>query len=527
MLVMMLTLFSCDDKLGEINIDPTRSSDVNPENQLVYAQLWFSGELETQERTSTFYLLSMMQQLAGPWYMRLGGAYIHEALPMAVLWERSYPYSILNIVDAVERTNDLPDRTNLNAMCRIVKVYSFARLTDIYGDIPYFDAGKGHILGISRPKYDSQEEIYDDFLKELKEASEQLDAGKDQVATEIFYGGNISSWKKFANSLRLRLAMRLVKVDPERARTEAEEAFNAQGGVFTSNDDICMTRHMDVQNTYADLRGNSMSAAINQQTASAKVNTTLLETLRSTSDPRLDPMVRCYRENVPLRIFEREDITAQVRATMTGGNLVGVNPGRMTYEDWQNARNIILASGATYSAQNADIKAELNNFFFRNNAPFFHLTYAEVELLLADAAVRLGTNLGGSASEHYERGVTAAIRQLSLFPGGPAISDAVIQSFLANNALQAGNELNQINTQLWIALLLNGPETFANWRRSGYPALAATPRATNPVSTSQTIPRRFEYPLTEREQNTESFRGAVDRMGGTDSWNNRVWWDKE
>src|SRR5690606_729160 len=124
---------------------------------------------------------------------------------------------------------------------------------------------------------------------------------------------------------------------------------------------------------------------------------------------------------------------------------------------------------------------------------------------------------------HYTRGVEAAMQQLSLYPGGPVITSAEINNFLNENPLAAGEELKQINTQLWITLMLNGPELFANWRRTGYAELVAAP---NNESTSLTIPRRFEYPLSEKEQNGENVQTAISRIGG-DDWTKRVWWDQE
>src|SRR5687768_11291330 len=113
-------------------------------------------------------------------------------------WNNTYNNDVVNIVDAVTRTSDDPKKSNMNAVCRIMKVYEFARLTDVYGDIPYTEAGKAYSDGITRPVFDTQEAIYTDFFKELAEASAQLDASKDAVTGDLFYQGNIGAWKKFA-----------------------------------------------------------------------------------------------------------------------------------------------------------------------------------------------------------------------------------------------------------------------------------------------------------------------------------------
>jgi hypothetical protein len=520
LLVAVVLLSSCS-KFGDLNTDPTKSSNINPENQLIFAQLWFSGDLSTQERTNSIVLMPMMQQLGAVYYARVGGMYIKDATRLWVMWENSYQNDVVNIVDAVERTKNVSSKTNLNAICRIMKVYTFARLTDLYGDIPYSQAGSAYYTQVKRPVYDTQKDIYDNFLQELKAASAQLDPAKDVVANEIFYKGNITAWKKFANSLRIRLALRLAKRDKEKATKEIQEAYQADGGVMTSNTDICMTRHLDIQNNYTDLRGNSVSVAINQQSGMPKIIATFLNQLKNTNDPRINYIPRCYKQNSPLKPFDREDITAQLKASSVG--LVGSNPGKYVYDDWVGPVAIKLANGTNYNAVNGDIKCELNTCFIRNNAPFLHLTYAELELSLADASVRLGITLGDDAATHYRKGVEAAMKQLSLYPGGPVIPDAEIADFITQHPLQAGTELKQINHQLWIALMLNGPEIFANWRRSGFPELQATP---NNESTATSIPRRFQYPLSEKEQNATNVQRAIAIIG-EDDWQKRVWWDKE
>ncbi|MBC7868259.1 MAG: SusD/RagB family nutrient-binding outer membrane lipoprotein [Gloeobacteraceae cyanobacterium ES-bin-316] len=520
--ILIITVGACN-KFEDMNIDPTRSSNLNPALQLAQTQLQFSGDLEQNERLGVLETMPMIQHMAGAWGNQWGGMYVKQQQYLSLIWERDYPGKILNIVDAVNRTKNNPAQSNLHAMCRIMKVYLFSRLTDLYGDIPYAEAGTAYINGIGRPKYDRQEDIYKDFFKELKEASAALDFAKDKNTQDLFYKGDVTQWKKFANSLHLRLAMRLAKRDPILAKQEVEAAFNS--GVFTSNNDICKLGHENVQNDYVDIRGNGLSAAINQgDIIPYRLCNTLVNTMKATNDPRLDYIARYYIDN-PFRPFERIDITAQVKAQV---GVSGVNSGNFIWDDFKNSFEITVPEmgGAAYTVTNNIQKVQLANFLIANNAPFLHLTYAEVEFLLADACFRFGISLGGTYTEHYKKGLAAACNQLALFPGGPVIPEAKITQFQNDNPLQVDKELEIINTQLWEALLMNGPEAYANWRRSGFPRLL--PGFYPGYSTVNTIPRRFEYPLSEKVQNLENVNAAIQRIdGGVDDWTKRVWWDKE
>ncbi|MGS2741582.1 SusD/RagB family nutrient-binding outer membrane lipoprotein [Sinomicrobium sp. M5D2P17] len=512
-----IVLGACND-FGDTNIDPIRSSNLDPEKQLNLVQLSYSGGLGVNERTSVMLTMPLVQHVGGIWANRYGQFYIYNKPYMAYPWENTFNAHLLNIVDAVERTNAQDGQSNLNAICRIMKVYLFARFTDLYGDIPYSEAGKGYNEGIVRPVYDRQEDIYNDFFKELSEASAQLDPSADNIENDFFYDGNIEAWRKFANSLHLRLAMRLVKVDPQRAKEEAKKAYDA--GVLENNSETCMMQHEDIQNDYQDIRGNGLSAALNQSEELSRISNTLIDIMRESNDPRLPEIARYYK-TYAFRPFDRTDITQQVSEVI---GFTGVNSNEYLWDNWQAEFEITLPSGETYMVTNNEQKAQIANFLIANNAPYLHLTYAEVEFLLADATLRFGQEFGESAQGHYENGVRAALQQLSFFPGGPTFTDTQIDDFIQSVPLIPGRELEVVNTQLWIALLLNGPEAFANWRRTGYPVL---PSSVTGESTTTTTPRRFEYPLTEQEQNAIHYQEAVDRLGGEDTWNARVWWDVE
>ncbi|GAA4312228.1 SusD/RagB family nutrient-binding outer membrane lipoprotein [Mucilaginibacter gynuensis] len=522
LLAVTTLLVSCKkfEDFGDTNTDPTKSSNLDPVNQLVLTQLRFSGELTINERTSIIMTMPLVQQIGGAYYTRYGFEYVKNRQYMSEMWELGYPNDVLNIVDAVERSAKDPLKTNLNAMCRIMKVYIFARITDLYGDIPYKQAGQAYISGIIRPEFDSQQDIYNDFFKELTEASAQLDASKDNVAADIFYKGNVAAWKKFANSLHLRLAMRLSKVDPDKAKTEVQAAYAA--GVFTDAADNCITNHADVQNSYADIRGNGVSVAINQypDEGRPRICSTFIKTMTDSNDPRLQYIARNYWVN-PDKPSERLDVTDQVKAKM---GIIGVGPGKYNYDDFLGAIEVDLGNGRVVQVPNNGQKVQLANWMITNDAPYFHITYAETELLLAEATQRWGLSLGVNAKTHFENGVSAAMKQLALFKGGPVISDTQIQNFKTDNPLPPGNEVRAIDTQLWVALLLNGPEAYANWRRTGFPVLES---AANAESTVTTTPRRFEYPLTETEQNATNINKAIAKLtGGLDDWTARVWWDK-
>lgn len=520
-LLLALSVASCK-KFGDTNIDPTRSSNMDPSVQLTTAQLRFSGDLNVNERTSFMMTMPLVQHIGGSYSNRWGGIYFNSPSVMGILWEDSYGSDIVNIIDAVKRTTGISEKSNLNAVCRIMKVYAFARMTDLYGDIPYSEAGMG-----IKPKFDSQQEIYNDFFGELSAASAQLDPSKDLVKGDVFYRGDVNAWKKFANSLRLRLAMRLVKIDLARAKAEAQAAFNA--GVFTQNTDVCKLDHEDIRNPYEEagkgyVKGNGVSASFfNGGAVPGRFTTPFLEQLRSTNDPRIKYMVKYYIDNPGGVPTSRVDITDQVVAQI---GYAGVGPGENIWDVWKNSFNITVPGVGTVTVGNNDQKAQPANFLLRFNAPFLHLTYSEVELLLAEATVRFGATFGGSAADHYKKGMEAGILQLGFFPAGPTATVNEINTFTQGNTLIPGREIELINKQLWVTLFLNGPEAYANWRRSGFPVLIPAVNDVEPGE-SLTIPRRFEYPYTEEEQNKANFEKALPALGGVDSWNGRVWWDKQ
>lgn len=154
------------------------------------------------------------------------------------------------------------------------------------------------------------------------------------------------------------------------------------------------------------------------------------------------------------------------------------------------------------------------------------MSYGEVELWMAEAAQR-GWQTGSSAAQHFARALEAGIKEMTVY-GVPETAQSVIDNFVAANPLTSGQELEQINTALWVAFALNGQEAYANWRRSGFPTLVYPNRDPGVNQSNGHIPRRLQYPQEEFDYNTNNVRNAVSKLpGAKDDWTSRVWWDKE
>jgi hypothetical protein len=518
LIVLAVVLVTSCKKFGDLNTDPTKSSNLDPAIQLGYAQQKFSGDLNVQERLGVILTMPLVGHIGGAWANQYGQFYVKQERYASLLWEDNYVNEIKNILDGEERSRNNPAAKNLNGMCRVMKVYLFARMTDLYGDIPYTEASGAYSKGKAAPAYDKQEDIYNDFFRQLDTAATRFSEGQDVVSNDAFYGGSVGKWRKFTASLRLRLALRLARRNPVKAKEEVQKAYNA--GVIASMDDNCMMRHDNVQNDYTDLRGNGLSAALNQgDLIGYRMTTTFITQLQNTNDPRLYVMARNYLDK-PFRPFERVDITEQVKAQVGS---FGVRPADFIWDNWQNTIYVNTPDAQGVPVTNNEQFIQVSNWLIAANAPFLHLGYAETELLLADASVRFNIQLGVTAEEHYKKGLAAGCRQLTIYPNAPVISDANIAKFIADNALQPGKELQQINTQLWVVYFMNGPEAYANVRRSGFPVLPSGFKAG--YSDATKMPRRMEYPISEKSLNATHAGEAITRMGGKDDWNNRVWWD--
>lgn len=233
---------SCSD-LTQMNINPTKANGtVDPSLLVPTIQASHSLGRENWSRFRVF-PGAWTNHWSGVWsVVEYGGKGKANNQYNYRLWQSLlYPEAVRNLVALENITDDDPEMANYSAIAKVLRVETFLKLTDYYGDIPYFEGGQGYYNQIYAPKYDRQEDIYKDFFKRLDDALAQFDPAKKSPETDCYFHGNIEQWKRFAASLKLRVAMRLVKVSPDYAKEMAGEAFAS--GVMESNADIAAVKH--------------------------------------------------------------------------------------------------------------------------------------------------------------------------------------------------------------------------------------------------------------------------------------------
>lgn len=407
--------------------------------------------------------------------------------------------NLQSILDSKEFNVNEGSKANQLAVARILRACFYWQMTDRWGDIPYKDALKGQEN--FTPAYTSQKDIYYDLLKELKEAAAQIDNG-NPVTGDILYKGNMGNWRRFANSMRLLMALRLSKIDAAKGKAEFIDAF--AGNIFTDNSQNAVYVHLaDAVNQHYwyyvfNVQGRQWYWA----------GKTIVDYMKPLDDPRLkifaDPAPNGGYHGVPYGL---------------DGNAVGLIPS------------------ATVSLTGVHVRAQ--------NAPTYITTYAQVLFAIAEAD-KLNWLPGGDADAalKYKAGVEASIRQWnrnSFKSYNNALNKQVepvpydaadkgdttgFAAYMAQTevAYNVGDALRQIAYQRWLHLYTNGYEAWAEWRRTGYPTLTPAPN-----NNGLPIPRRQGYPVKEQNINSTNYAAAIQAqpgLGGKDDLNGRVWWDK-
>lgn len=536
---------SCSDSyMEDLNTDKSKANSIDPNAQLTTAELQTYGDLGMVEIYRN-YLYAFTQQLMGCWNTtNYGGRHTVDNNEMGRIWTSFYPKAIKNLTDAIHRSAEDGNMKNINAILRIYRVYMMSVITDIYGDAPYSEAGLGYLKEIYNPKYDTQEDIYNDFFTELKDAASALNAANDRITGDVIYNGDVAKWIKLANSLRLRYAMRISDVAPEKARKEFEDALASEGGVLTSGSDDALIKYMDIsfsfgQDSYTDYRGNALSQLLfgnDPANNPSYLCSTFFNQLYNTKDPRTFMIARFYYDGLMSQTSpdNRIDLTDEI--TGKGIAMNPCQPGAFSYDPWPQGydsdmmKEIAKTNPSVETTMARETEPKLANNFLRGDNPGVVMTCAEVNLLLAEASLKKW-NTGGTVEGFYSKGVRAAMDFLADNYGYDRISDNNFNAYIAGNG--TGHTEQQakaaINTQAWILHFTNPAECWANVRRSGYPRLKSPAEYGfgQYLTGGKDIPVRLCYPTLESSYNKPGYDEALKRMGGKDSWNTHVWWDVE
>lgn len=404
-LLVVSSLFAggCSDEYMEnLNTDPSKATTIDPNAQLTTAQLQTYGDLGMVEIYRN-YLFAFNQQLMGSWNTtNYGGRHTVDNNEMGRIWTSFYTNAIKNLTDGMVRTAENPNKVNINSATRIYRVYMMSLITDIYGDAPYREAGMGYLGSKFNPRYDTQEEIYNDFFLELTAAVDAFDSGKDRITGDVIFDGNLAKWKKLANSLRLRYAMRISDVAPEKAQEEFQKALQADGGVMETADDDALIQYLSIafsfgQEAYADFRGNALSQLLfgnDPANNPSYLCATFFNQMYNTGDPRTFRIARCYYDGLMSATSPDNRIDLTQEMLDKGIAFQPRDPGAYSWEPWPTGyesdllKALAISNPSINPAVARETEPKLANNFLKGDNPGVVITSAEVKFLLAEGALK-------------------------------------------------------------------------------------------------------------------------------------------
>ena len=501
----LLTMPSCTKDFEEINRDPYAASD----EQLPVGEE-FKQVLQNIYSYSPAWITQLQQNLLGDVY----SGYMMPPTPFRgnsnnmtyflVDGWNEWPWNVAyQNVMAPLRSVDRKSGANypeFNAWAKICRVAAMHRVSDIYGPIIY--SNYGVLTAGGGVAYDCQSTAYDQFFKDLDAASATLTplannatAKANFAKFDLVYGGDITKWVRFSNSLRLRLAIRISKVDAARAKTEGERALSQSLGLLSTNDDNCLVTSADgtthplnvMDNAWNDIRMGAPMESI----------------LSGYNDPRLP------------KYFEP--------SVVAPGQFKGIRQG------------IAITAKPDYEGFSALVdlgKVQL-------------MTAAEVYFLRAEAAMRGWAGAGGTTQSLYEQGIQTSFDQYGLGSAAVYIASTspaapyVDPKNAANNAPAASNvsvkwddaaspeaKLERIITQKWLAMYPDGQEAWSEYRRTGYPRLypVLVNNSGGTIDSNKGV-KRINMPAPEYRTNKEEVLKAVQCLGGADNGGTSLWWD--
>ncbi|MEX0660196.1 MAG: SusD/RagB family nutrient-binding outer membrane lipoprotein [Balneolaceae bacterium] len=448
--IALFFLGSCDilEFDDDINTNPNSPSEASGPQLLANSMRYLPGLSSNTSGQFMAQYLSETQYVVASLYPEGGTSFYTY-----------YQNPLINLETVLDNSTS----DNQLAVAKILKAYFYWHVTDRWGDIPYSEALQG--ADDFTPAYDTQESIYENLFALLEEGVNQIDESTS-LDSDIMYDGDMAKWRRFGNSVRMLMALRLSERDEDWAADEFNNALTA--GVMESNDDNFTYQHLDDQSNE-----NYWYGQVERQ---SREWWALTETLVDIMSPVDDPRLEVYGD--PAR---------------SDGEYRG------------------LPIGSDPAAENTEEFSLLGEAIRQPTTPVQLVTYAQVLFAKAEAASRQWTT--ESAVDNYNSAIENSILQWT--GSTDSVSDFLIQPEVIFDPL---NAIEQISTQRYVHLFLHGYEGWAEWRRTGYPNLVP--------SGGNEVPTRQSYTSDESFNNTENYEEAIQRQfGGSNSLYGTVWWD--
>lgn len=462
----VFSLAACKKDLQDTNKNPNEAETAQPDYLLANAIKSAADNYYSTSNTMDASLL-FVQHWSKIQYTD-ADRYIFTNSSFESGWKSYYTQSLADL-NALIATAEKTGNPNYKAVALTLRSWVFSLLTDAYGNIPYSDA-----LDINKlnPKYDDQRTVYLGLIADLKTALSTYTTTGNAIAGDPVFTGNINRWRKFANALRFRLALRIADREPALAKQVITEVLADPAGLLTEEAETAKL-------TYFTSPNQNPIAKIFETRDDYRISKTTVDKLKSLSDPRLP-------------------VYANKTATATPEVYVGI-PNGLTTGD---AANLGFAK-----------TSKPGDFFTKATAPAIILSYSESLFDRAEAAARGFTT--ENAASLYQQGITVSLQYYG-------VDAAAIQTYLAQPAVayNAANFKKSIGEQKWIALFGQGLEAYAEWRRLDYPQLQ--PAVAGVLDGK--IPLRFIYPGSEQALNKSSYSAAVAKQGA-DVLTTRLWFD--
>ncbi len=470
--ICLVAAMSCTSKFDEMNIDPNNPTDAPATNILARSIQSIAGTL-FGERLGISYIGFFAGHTAPS---TVGATYEYRNEIVTGHW--SSLYYVLSDCDKVISQSAAEGNSNMQAAMMTIKVFAAQYITDMWGDVPYTEAVKGE-EAVTRPRYDRQETIYQTLLSELAAAADLFNLQSiDKLGDgDILLHGDLGKWKRFCNSLRLRLAMRVSNVNEVLAKETITAVLNnpTMYPVLADGEDILLTWPGSSpynEPWYGYLTGTGPWYAM---------NSTLIDTLSAYNDPRLAVFAQPVPDSNP-------------------ATYAGLKTGRPSSEFSLNNTSKI---GTSYGYQAAGI------------SPF--MRYAEVCFLRAEAFARNFST--GDAREAYLAGITASMQE----NGISGINAYVTQPAVRWTTDQEAN-LTRIYLQKWISLFKQSHEAWSESRRTDVPRMESIPYEYN--QSHNRPPLRYPYPNEEVALNGENIAPFLEGLENGDRfWGRQMWWD--